>query len=94
MNGVILKLNSNLSVAWEEKLPNDSFSSVQETKNGDFMVLGNSLYLFDSGGNVSELNSNISYPMDTHLESNGYITKMNNGGYLINSGTRDESTSN
>ena len=93
-NGLLIKLNSDLTVEWEKVVSNESFSSVVELNNEEFMVLGSKLYKFDSAGNYGSINNDISYPINSHLLTSGNITETQDGNYLISSGTQFSSNQN
>lgn len=92
--GLAVKLNEDLTVAWETKIIDDGFTSVQELDNGDFMVLGMKLYRFDASGNPSVMNNEISYSIDNYLDAHAYITRTEDGHYLVSSITQYASTDN
>lgn len=91
--GLAIKLNADLTIAWETKIPEDAFSSVVQLEDGSFMVLGKDLYKFDASGNYSILNNDAGYNNEI-TETDNYIVETEDGNYLIGSGRGSASTEN
>lgn len=84
--GILMKLNSDLTIQWQKAIKDEDFSSVVENENGEFLVLGKDLYKFDANGNNQTINDEIGYSIDPFLLSAGNIIETNDGNYLLTSG--------